>query len=99
VLHFCDYSYANGHRGVYPLDVNEAGVLRKLAGGYDIEESYLTKWPEEEEDDGFEKEDEDENRDLRELKHCDRAYLEAKKRRDEKSRKAPESLQYFGLQA
>lgn len=28
VFTFTEYKYDNGHRGVYPLDTNSAGVLR-----------------------------------------------------------------------
>ena len=37
VSSFLNYSYPNGHQGVYPLDTNKQGVLTKLHGTYDID--------------------------------------------------------------
>ena len=31
----CDYTYENGHMGVYPLDTNDEGILSRLHGSYD----------------------------------------------------------------
>ena len=33
---FLDYKYDNGHHGVYPLDTNTAGVLRRQSGVYHV---------------------------------------------------------------
>lgn len=33
---FLDYKYDNGHHGVYPLDTNTAGVLRRKCGVYHV---------------------------------------------------------------
>lgn len=60
MVHFCSYTYENGHIGVYPLDTNEAGVLKLRPGGYDINSDYLTKCPEEEDPDNVEEQEEEE---------------------------------------
>ena len=36
IFTFLDYKYDNGHRGVYPLDTNSAGVLRRKCGEYQV---------------------------------------------------------------
>lgn len=36
IFTFLDYKYDNGHRGVYPLDTNTAGALRRRCGEYQI---------------------------------------------------------------
>ena len=50
MLSFTDYTYENDHHGVFPLDTNSAGVLRKRAGGYGTDPQYLTNWPNEDAD-------------------------------------------------
>ncbi len=37
---FCHYTYENGHRGTFPLDVNKHGVLRKNPGIYNADFEY-----------------------------------------------------------
>jgi len=36
IFTFLNYSYDNGHHGVYPLDTNIAGVLREDCGTYKV---------------------------------------------------------------
>ncbi len=43
VMNFTEYKYDNGHDGVYPLDTNEVGVLRKRCGTYHLTEASKLK--------------------------------------------------------
>ena len=36
IFTFLDYKYDNGHHGVYPLDTNTAGALRRRCGEYHV---------------------------------------------------------------
>jgi hypothetical protein len=87
IMDFCDYTYDNGHKGTFPLDTKPSGLLRKRAGGYDIDEDKL-KWSDDDEN-GEDSAPEDENTEKANIKLCVRDFIKRQKLEDDRERASP----------